>query len=180
MQNNLIDHLPIIFAGVGAALFILWVLLRKKQTPPEIHRIPTERSLATVGADTEVIAGLCRVCGVPATNPTPTFARKRGVFVESTPEYVQLSRKTDPPTLCELHAHVAAMMMDEFITQEVHVPQSQLNKEIATKMATFERVTLFKRIEDSLSAEERRRVRQVQDTNVLQFPKATDGTAKEE
>jgi len=102
-------------------------------------------------------------CGAPATHPTPVLARQREDGLTSkdrdmyagAPRYCRQVSEELPKALCRVHAHLADAKMDEFIYVGIRAIQADCNAKIAKEAAIFEKETLPKFIEDSLTDRER-------------------------
>ncbi len=105
-------------------------------------------------------------CGAPATEPTPTLARGRGSFlrdlVGAPPRYRRVVPNKDdkkvPLVWCSSHAHVADAAVTEFCEQEVRAILAKAYAQVAARAAAFELEDLPRKVEESLTDEQRARV----------------------
>jgi hypothetical protein len=122
------------------------------------------------------------LCGEPATEPMPVLRRDRGTFdflrklFAAPPRYVRYVDKNAAPALCAVHAHVADAKMDEFIFQRVRAVFAVANATVAIEAAGFERESLAKHLEGSLTDRERKSLRKTTN-NVISL--AVNGDARE-
>lgn len=162
-----------IVIGIGAvgALF-----MAVKQLIDNLRKEPTDVLVLTEGEE----PSLCP-CGATATHPMPTLARSREDGLASkdrdmyagAPRYQRQVAADGTKKLCRVHAHLADAKMDEFIYVGIRAIQADCNSKIAKEAAVFEKETLPKFIEDSLTDREKKEKREL----VLKSPAKTNGAS---
>lgn len=143
------------------------------------------RELPAVDGDYIRVADLTPrcFCGEDATEPMPLLKRGRGTFdflrrlYAAPPRYVRSIDSRRQPELCRIHAHVADAKMDEFIFMRVRGIFAEANSKVATEAASFERESLLKYLNDSLTDREKKVLRT--NTNNVVPLKAANGDARD-
>lgn len=188
--NYALDVLPYAFAAtavlLGVVLALRWVIgsfsttkLESQQAAQQNerllemgHRPPTQEEVEALKYINQQESGNLCPCGEPATHPAPKLIRKRTSWLQKyfamAPAYKRVIPRpkivTDwSPELmfCETHAHVADSMMDQFIYQDIRASQSKLNEQVAIRAASFEKEGLMQKIKDSLTEEQKKKVRTI-------------------
>jgi hypothetical protein len=167
-------------AGMVLAIFLALRSLFKGKTPQqEEQRAREDSGLRFIAEDTTRTA--CCACGEPATEPMPVLKRDRGTvdvlrkLYAAPPRYVRFVDKNAPLALCQVHAHVADAKMDEFIFQRVRGIFAEANAKVAIEAASFERESLLKCLNDSLTDREKKALRKPASGNVVSIVAAADG-----
>jgi hypothetical protein len=151
--------------------------------PPTLEEF---EALQAVNRDEEEASVRRCPCGELATHPVPKLVRERNdgkqAIYAAPPRYRRAVphgstilntllyfltlgniriREEPLSDVCEAHAHVADADMDNFIYNEIRAEQARTNIAIAQKAAAFETENMLKRISDSLTEEQKRKVRQL-------------------
>lgn len=134
-----------------AVAFLVGVILRRRSTP-------TIESFETALQARANDAPRC-VCGEPATHPAPVLKRSRGDILRSyfgaPPRYKRAVEDEAPPAYCHSHAHLADVLLDQFV-YTIRSEQASVNASIAARAANYEQEGLPKAIADSLTEEQKR------------------------